>query len=137
MRQNAGMPRRRPASHRLAAQALGLGVAAPQVVAHRVARMARAGTSPSPADRREFVTMGAEKVAAFVESWAAMGALALQTQMRLWSSWMALAWPTSPAAMPRAAAASAEAIARLLSAGVAPVQRRAAANARRLSRGRR
>jgi hypothetical protein len=59
-------------SRALATQVIDLGLAVPQVVAHRVARMALAGLSPSMRDRREFHRMGAEKVAAFYESWNAM-----------------------------------------------------------------
>ena len=63
------MKHRRNPSHRLAAQAVELSLAAPQVVAQRVARISRAGATPSAADRREFTRMGAEKVAAFWQSY--------------------------------------------------------------------
>lgn len=120
---------------RLATQTLELSIAAPQVVAHRVARMARGGTRPSAADRREFVTMGAEKVTAFRQSWSAMAAMAVETQWRLWQAWSALALgPWSARSTRRAADRSAQAVGRLLSAGLAPVHARAVANARRLSR---
>lgn len=128
------MARRRTASQRLAAQTLELSIAAPQVVAHRVGRMVRAGAAPSAADRHEFVTMGAEKAAAFFESWAAMGALGFETQMRLWQAWLALAWGASPGSARRAASLSTGAFGRMLSAGLAPVHGRAVANARRLAR---
>ncbi|HRP29208.1 MAG TPA: hypothetical protein PLG77_12335, partial [Burkholderiaceae bacterium] len=77
--------RRRTPSQRLAAQAVELSLAAPQVVAQRVARMARGGAAPSTADRREFARMGTEKVAAFWQSWFAMGMVAWQQSWRLWS----------------------------------------------------
>jgi hypothetical protein len=128
------MKRRRPASQRLAGQALELAWAAPQVVARRVARLSRAGASPSAADRREFAVMGAEKVAAFWQSWAAMGALAWQTQWQLWQAWLPLAWGAAPRAWPGAAQRSTEAVSRLLAAGLAPVHGRAVGNARRLAR---
>ena len=44
-----------------ASQLVDLGIAAPQVVAHRLARMAAAGTTPSARDRREFTGMVLEK----------------------------------------------------------------------------
>jgi len=69
----AAMPsRRRRKSKTLAAQVSDLAMAVPQVVAQRVARMSLAGLSPSSRDQREFYLMGAEKVAAFYESWNAM-----------------------------------------------------------------
>ena len=67
------MPKRRSRSKTaLAAQVTDLAFSVPQVVAHRMARMASAGSNPSARDRDEFYLMGAEKVAAFYESWAAM-----------------------------------------------------------------
>ena len=57
---------------RLSTQASELMVAAPQVVAHRLGRMALAGPKPSAKDQREFHRMGAEKLAAFGEAWQAM-----------------------------------------------------------------
>ena len=57
---------------RLHAQASELLVAAPQVVAHRLGRMALSGPKPSLKDQREFHRMGAEKIAAFGEAWQAL-----------------------------------------------------------------
>lgn len=68
----------------LARKTAELSFAAPQVVAHRVSRMATAGLNPSKADRKEFTMMGAEKVAAFYESWQAMGWQMLQAQQQMW-----------------------------------------------------
>jgi len=137
-------PRRRQS----AAQKLTeLSFAVPQVVGHRVARMAAAGPWPGARDRREFHAMGAEKLAAFGESWFAI-------LLQLWRSQWALAtslsaWWWSPARwMPvwRAGAWQAEAMprpevwhrwvrgsARALEHGLAPVHRRAVANAKRLN----
>ena len=64
--------RRSPKSPPLARQAAERAVAVPQVIAHRLARLARAGPAPSARDREEFRRMGAEKAAAFAESWNAM-----------------------------------------------------------------
>lgn len=138
--QNAGMRtnRRKSASQRLAVQAFELSLAAPQVVAHRVARMAKAGIAPSARDRAEFTRMGAEKVGAFYESWAAMWARAFETQVQLVRAWMALPLGVSPRAAPRAAgraaARSAQALTALAAVGLAPVHSKAVANARRLAR---
>jgi hypothetical protein len=126
--------RRRRSSSTLAAQSAALAVAVPQVVAHRLTRLALAGPRPSARDRREFHRMGAEKIAAFQESWMAMAAeswriqqqVALGTMQALWFPWLAggraQAWPAK-----RAARA-------ILGSGLAPVRRRAVANAKRLQR---
>jgi hypothetical protein len=98
---------RRTAVQRLATQAMELSLATPQVMAHRLTRMAMAGPVPSARDQREFSLMGQEKVQAFQQSWVAM--------------WMqALITPLQPA--------------KVLAAGMAPVHTKALANARRLSK---
>ena len=56
----------------IARQAAELAVAVPQVIAHRLTRLARAGPAPSVRDRQEFQRMGAEKAAALAQSWNAM-----------------------------------------------------------------
>ena len=56
----------------LVSKATELAFAVPQVVAHRVTRMAIAGPSVSERDRKEFQRMGAEKPTAFIECWNAM-----------------------------------------------------------------
>jgi hypothetical protein len=68
--------RRRP--QLLAVKAAELAFAVPQVVAHRVARMAIAGPKPSARDRKEFARMVAEQNAAFGESFNAMAAQAVR-----------------------------------------------------------
>ena len=124
---------------KLAQQSLGLSLSVPLVVAHRVARMAQAGARPSTRDRREFTLMGAEKAAAFYESWAAMGNAALRAQQSLWLTMMRNAamvpWGAArPASvMPTTAALTQHAL-RVMSQGLAPVHRRATANAKRLGR---
>jgi hypothetical protein len=124
---------------KLATQALGLSLAVPQVVAHRVSRMAAASTPLSARDRREFTLMGAEKMAAFYESWAAMGQATLRAQQSmLQSMWrsaalmpLGLARPGSLLPTPAALTAHALAVA---AKGLAPVHRRATGNAKRLGR---
>ena len=96
------MPRRRR-SKSLAVQAFELGMAAPQVIAHRMAAC----------DAVEFQRMCTEKIAAANEAWVAMA-----TQALLENPWS----PSSAAAL------------RILAKGMAPIRRRAVANAKRLRR---
>lgn len=49
-------------------------LAVPQVVSHRLARMATARFPPEERDRKEFIRMAAEKPQAFVQAWQAMAA---------------------------------------------------------------
>ena len=117
----------------LAAQAAELAVAVPQVVAHRVTRMAIAGVSPSARDRKEFQRMGAEKVAAFSESWNAMALQALRANQQFALSFMQsllFPWATPKSASRQVSNAALG----IVSKGMAPVHRRAVANAKRLGR---
>ena len=130
--------RRRPGS--LAAQSLALGIAAPQVIAHRLGRMAAAGASPSARDRAEFRLMGLEKIAAANEAWAAMAARAFLENQKFALSFMQSLWFPWMRSTPTAKSVSRQwnrAAEGILAAGTAPVRRRASANARRLRRIRR
>jgi hypothetical protein len=133
------MTTRRPLPFALATQAGELAFAAPQVVAHRVMRMLQAGHNPSARDRREFSLMSAEKLAAFNESWVAMGAECWRMQQQfmfsIWRAWAA-SWAGVPARWPSLAPGQHAALT-LASRGLAPVHRRAVANAKRLGRSRR
>jgi hypothetical protein len=116
-----------------------LGFAVPQVIAHRVARMATAGVPPSARDRREFHRMGQEKVAAFGEAWVAMAMQGLRANqamaLAIMRAWNPLLSPgRSAAALTDAFQSAAIAVA---GQGLAPVHRRAVANAKRLGRRRR
>ena len=132
---------------RLSQQSGELVSAAPQVVAHRVARLALAGHRPSQRDRREFRLMGAEKLAAFGEAWQAMALQMPMAQARLaasiWQGGWGGAWahpwarPSAPNPWQPWAAAWQLAALDVLNQGIAPVRRRASANARRLGRQRR
>lgn len=126
------MPRsRHRRSTRLASQVIGLGFAVPEVVAHRLNRIALAGSSPSSDDRDEFYRMGAEKVWAFYESWNGMLLAMWRANWKLllsgnaWAPvWMsprrrAYRWHTPHAALD------------VLASGLAPIHRRAIANAKR------
>lgn len=116
---------RRRASARIARQAAELALATPQVMAHRLARLALAGTSPSARDRREFDRMVAEKLAAFYESWHAMSWALLRAN---------LTWALAPLRFLGASRRGWRTGSTILGAGLAPVHRRATANARRLNR---
>ena len=99
----------------------------PQVIAHRSLGM----------DSREFHRMGAEKMFAFGESWNAMYMQMFMEQQRLAISFMTSFW--FPWLAPRRSAASqiGSAMLGITGAGLAPVHRRALANAKRLGRRRR
>jgi hypothetical protein len=106
----------------LARQATELAIAVPQVVAHRLTRMALAGPVPNARDRREFHGMAQEKVHAFWQSWFAMGWAMVQATQQAWLAGLQGA---------RVPLLDTQAI---LSKGMAPVHRKATANARRLAR---
>ena len=127
---------------RLGAQASELMLAAPQVVAHRVGRMALAGAKPNARDRREFQRMSDEKLAAFGEAWQAMTLQMLKSNQQLAASMMRSWWPgaavrSGKTATPlvQAAAQWQQATLDILGQGIRPVHRRAVANAKRLGRG--
>jgi hypothetical protein len=128
--------RRKRNASSLAVKSAELAFAAPQVVAHRMARMAVAGPVLSERDRREFQRMGAEKLTAFAESWNAMALQAARANQDLAagffrSLWSPLAW-ASPFA--HTAAQLHSAALGVLHEGIDPVHREATANARRLAR---
>ena len=116
------------------AQAIDLSLAVPQVVAHRVTRMALAGAQPSARDRREFERMGTEKIAALQESWSAMGAEWWRANQRLTATLLRSFWFPWTGAWIHAVSRQTDGIATdLLAAGMAPLRRRAVANAKRLA----
>jgi hypothetical protein len=116
------MPTRRHTSPRLARQATELAFAVPQVMAHRLTRLALAGPHPNARDRREFHAMGQEKIHAFWQSWFAMGWAMVEATQQAWLAVL------QGARVPMLDTQ------RILSQGLGPVHRRATANARRLSR---
>ena len=132
------MPTRRSrASRSLAAKAVELSQAVPEVVAHRLTRMALAGATLSPRDRKEFARMFAEKNAAFGESWVAMTKQAGLAHQALSASFLktffAAARGTTPS-LPLATAQLHRAALGVVAKGFAPVHQKAVANARRLRR---
>jgi len=125
----------------LGTQASELLLAAPQVVAHRLGRMALAGPRPSARDRREFQRMGAEKLAAFGEACQAMALQTIKSNQQLAAALMRSTGPGAAsrgifaqAPLARAAADWQKAVLDILGQGLRPVHRRAVANARRLGR---
>ena len=132
------MVTRRSQAHRsLAVKAAELAYAVPQVVAHRVTRMALSGPKLSPRDRKEFERMVAEKNAAFGESWNAMAAQAALANQALaasfFKSFLAVARGKRPSAVETSAQLHRAALG-VLGKGFAPVHRKAVANAKRLGR---
>jgi len=129
--------RRTRAKSSLAQQAAELALAVPQVVAHRMTRMALAGPHPSPRDRKEFARMVAEKNDAFGEAWQAMALHGARAQQALgaslFASFLAIARGRRPSPA-RSVAQLQHAALGALGKGLAPVHRKAVANARRLAR---
>lgn len=115
-----------------------LAVAVPQVVAHRMTRMAIAGPVHSARDQKEFKLMSDEKTAAFTQAWQAMAtqmvvgnqALAMSMVNSFWSSWLK-GKPTSANAI---ASQIQNAALEVLNKGMQPVHYTAVANAKRLAR---
>ncbi|WP_244306875.1 polyhydroxyalkanoate granule-associated phasin [Azotobacter salinestris] len=131
-----GMARARRQTNRVSRQATELAVAVPLVVAQRMARMAMAGSTLTARDRREFQLMGAEKLAAFGESWMAMYLQMFHANQELAFSLMK-AWNPMLAgkdAWFKSAQAVQSAMLDILGKGMAPLHKRAVGNARRLSR---
>lgn len=113
-----------------------LSLAVPQVVAHRVARMAIAGGSPSARDKNEFKLMVAEKQSAFLQSWSAMAVRAAQANQAIALGIFTLPWlpMRRNASVVAVTSRLQRAAASVLEAGIAPVHRKAVANAKRLAR---
>jgi hypothetical protein len=115
------MPTRR-SNQRLVRQSSELALAVPQVMAHRLTRMALAGPVLSARDKREFHGMAQEKMHAFWQSWFAMGWATTQAMQKTWI------------AMLQGAKLPAIDMHHIAAKGMAPVHRKATANARRLAR---
>ncbi len=126
-------------TNKLATQSFELAMAAPLVVAHRLTRMALAGSTPSARDREEFFTMGAEKLVAFGQAWNAMALQAVRAQQEfalgLWRDMFKPWWIwSSPRALGSSSRRTHNAALRVVSEGVTPIHRKAVSNARRLGR---
>ena len=132
--------RRRRKSKSLAAQTIELGVAVPQVIALRAARIAAAGASPSARDRKEFYRMGSEKIAAVNEAWSAMAVEVFRANQEFAASFVQslwFPWTRPDFSAKRASRRLTRAGLEVLGKGMAPIRRRAVANAKRLGRTRR
>jgi len=129
--------RRQRTKTSLVVQAAELALAAPQVIAHRLARIALAGPRLSERDRKEFALMVAEKNAAFGEAWQAMASHGARANQALaasfFQSFLGVAHGKRPSPA-RSAAQLHHAALGVLGKGLAPLHRKAVANAKRLGR---
>lgn len=118
-------------------KAIAISMASTQVIAHRLTRMALAGSNPSARDQKEFMGMVLEKQLAFSQAWWAAWQAALR------NPW-ATAWPgvwqktlsggmTSPWSAWNLAEQAWAPSATVLNAALTPISRKAVSNARRLS----
>lgn len=135
-------------SGKLMRQSAELAMAAPQVVAMRLAGMAAGGVAPDARTRGEYARMGIEKAIAAQQSFAAMGWQLFQVQqqwaLQAMTQWMRLlAMPIMGAsgthralqALPALGSPAVEmqrALVQIAQRGLDPVHRRATANLRRL-----
>ncbi|WP_313296148.1 polyhydroxyalkanoate granule-associated phasin [Diaphorobacter sp.] len=123
------MPRTRktPSTSR---QLMELSSAAPQVIAHRLTRMALASpTNPSRRDQKEFTGMIVEKQIAFAQSWWTLCMDIAKSQQSLM-----FAMFSGPAAVTSLLARTPRKLEKISSRAVSPIHRKAVSNAKRLSR---
>ncbi|MBS0447018.1 MAG: hypothetical protein JSR59_13835 [Proteobacteria bacterium] len=120
----------------LARKGAELAMVTPQVVMQRLLRMATAPLPWSQRDRTEFTRMTSEKASAFGEAWFGMWLNSFETQQRmalaLWRSFLVPGAGAQGAW--RAATHWQDGAVSTLHRGLAPVHRKAVANARRLAR---
>ena len=114
-----------------------LAYAVPQVVAHRVTRMALAKPNLSARDRKEFKGMVAEKEAAFLQSWQSMFLEGMRINQKIAADVTKSVW--NPASLKKItplnlAAKANKAALKIVSSGLGPIHRKATANAKRLAR---
>ena len=124
---------------RLQSQALEISIASPQVISHRLQQFAAAGLSPDSKDIAEFNRMIAEKQLAFFQSWSAMTMQVFTVQQTLWQHAMQTAVAPWTFATPQSLGQTAtrdlqRGTLQILNRGLAPVRKKAVANARRLKR---
>jgi hypothetical protein len=100
-----------------------LSMAVPQVVSHRVARMALAGPVVSPRDRQEFTRMVVEKQVAFAQSYMGMAQALLRLQLQMGAAMVGGPRPHLSSALGT-----------VMAKGIAPVHSKAVANAKRLAK---
>jgi hypothetical protein len=119
--------RRTPTALSNATKLTELGIAAPQVVAHRLTRMATAGPVPSQRDRREFTGMVLEKQVAFTQAWFAASLEMMGAQQRMFLAMLGLRAPSTLADTAHA----------IVARSIAPIHRKAVSNSKRLAKARR
>lgn len=100
-----------------------LGVASPQVIVHRSARLVKAGANPSKRDRKEFIGMIVEKQIGFTQAWLAMCTELMLAQPRML---MAILSSRPDQLL--------EIYGAVLSKGLAPIHSKAVSNSKRLAR---
>ena len=115
-----------------------IGVATPQVMAHRLTRMAFAGPLLSERDRNEFMGMMLEKQQAFGQAWwAACNAAVCSPCANAWAVWhtvMSGQLATQPAAWWKLTEHAWHPAAQIWNAALTPIHSKATSNAKRLSR---
>jgi len=120
-------------TNRVATQATELATAVPQVLAYRLAGIPVPVTAPSAHDRGEIRFMGDDMLAVSTECWNTLAMHTLRASQVLALSFMRPYWFPWAAAGPSAdSAALPSAVTGMVREGMAPMHRRAAANARRL-----
>ncbi len=126
-------------SKSLAEKVAELSVAVPQVVAHRLARMALAGPVVSARDWQELERMVTEKQFAFAEAWFAMAISSLQAY-QTFTAWFFLSLWSPPGQGSLTPVEIAQRLGgsalEVTEQAIAPVHRKAVANAKRLGRSR-
>lgn len=121
----------------ISTKAAGLAVAVPQVIAHRMTRMAIAGPTLSERDRKEFNLMIVEKRTAFAQACQAMAVQTVRANQALAASFLRSMWsPTfwGKSSVRKSATQIQGAALGILGKGIGPVHRKAVANAKRLGR---
>jgi hypothetical protein len=129
--------RRTRKSKSLTVKSMEVAFAAPQVVAHRVTRMALAGPAPSNRDRKEFQMMVNEKHVAFAQAWSNMAMQAFRANQAFAESMLRVFFSPFSRKTLSAASAAAQfqnAATGVLSKGLAPIHGKAVSNAKRLAR---
>jgi hypothetical protein len=129
--------RRTRKSKTVAVKSMELAMAVPQVVAHRVIRMALAKPKLSDRDRKEFQMMVNEKHTAFARAWGDMAIRAFRANQALTASVLRSFFTPFSYTKPSAASVVVQvqnAAIDVLGKGLAPVHRKAVSNARRLAR---
>lgn len=129
--------RRIQKSRSVAVKSMELAIAVPQVVAHRFTRMALAGPELSDRDYKEFRMMVIEKHAAFAQAWSDMAMQVFRANQALTSSWVHFFFAPFSYRRPSVVSVATQvqnAAIDVLGKGLAPVHRKAVANAKRLAK---